>query len=145
MKLARYSPFVNLGRLTDFSPLIRQPIAGFPAMAQLFEDLFPAATAVNGRLAMDLHEDADNFYARFEVPGVKKDGLKVEVREGVLTVSAKRQDKDGDSQSASILSRSMTLPDGVQDESISAKQENGMLTVTLPKQEKRKPRLISVH
>ena len=76
---------------------------------------------------------------------MKKDGLKVEVREGVLTVSAERQDKDGDSQSASILSRSMTLPDGVQDESISAKQENGMLTVTLPKQEKRKPRLISVH
>jgi HSP20 family protein len=145
MKLARYSPSLNLGRLADFSPMIRQPFAGFPAMAQLFEDFFPVSTTLHSRLAMDLHEDADTFYARFEVPGVKKDGVKVEVREGVLSVSAERHDKDGDTQSTFTLSRSIKLPDSVQDDAISAKLEDGMLTITLPKQEKRKPRVISVN
>ncbi|MCA1963388.1 MAG: Hsp20/alpha crystallin family protein [Prosthecobacter sp.] len=145
MKLARYTPTLNLGRMADLSPLFRQPFSGFPAMAQLFEDFFPVSTAMASRLAMDLSEDDDNFYARFEVPGVKKDGVKVEVRDGVLAVSAERHDKEGDTQSTFTLSRSITLPDSVQDDAISAKLEDGILTITLPKQEKRKPRLISVN
>jgi HSP20 family protein len=145
MKLARYTPSLNLGRVADFGPWLRQPFAGLPAMAQLFEDFFPAATAPVSRLALDLHEDLDNFYARFEVPGVKKEGVKVEVREGVLSVSAERRDKDGDTESTFTLSRSISLPDSVQDDAISARLEDGILTVTLPKQEQRKPRLISVN
>ena len=145
MKLARYTPSLHLGRVADFGPWLRQPFAGLPAMAQLFEDFFPATTASASRLALDLHEDPDNFYARFEVPGVKKDGVKVEVREGVLSVSAERRDKDGDTESTFTLSRSISLPDSVQDDAISAKLEDGILTVTLPKQEERKPRLISVN
>lgn len=145
MKLARYTPALNLGRMADLSPLLRQPFAGLPAMAQLFEDFFPVSTAAASRLAMDLHEDGDNFYARFEVPGVKKDGVKVEVRDGVLTVSAERHEKEGDTQSTFTLSRSITLPDSAQDDAISARLEDGILTITLPKQEKRKPRLISVN
>jgi HSP20 family protein len=146
MKLIRSNPALNLGRATDFGPWLRHPFAGIPAVAQLLEDFFPATTApAAGRLATDLHEDANNFYARFELPGVKKDAVKVELREGVLTVSAERRVKTGENESAYTLSRSLSLPETVNAEGISAKLEDGLLTVTLPKQEQRKPKLIAIN
>ena len=62
MKLARYTPTLNLGRVSDLGPWLRQPLAGLPAMAQLFEDFFPSTTS--NRLATDLFEDAENYIAR---------------------------------------------------------------------------------
>jgi HSP20 family protein len=147
MKLIRSNPALNLGRVADFGPWLRHPLAGLPAVAQLLEDFFPAAptSPSNGRLATDLHEDSGNFYARFELPGVKKDAVKVELREGVLTVSAERRVKSGENESTYTLSRSLSLPETVNAEGISAKLEDGLLTVTLPKQEQRKPKLIAVN
>lgn len=147
MKLIRSNPALNLGRsVSDFGPWLRHPFAGFPAMAQLLEDFFPSsASPSNARLATDLHEDANHFYARFELPGVKKDAVKVELREGVLTVTAERRERAGENTSSVTLSRSITLPDAVQEEAISARLEDGILTVSLPKQEHRKPRLITVN
>jgi HSP20 family protein len=147
MKLIRSNPALNLGRAADFGPWLRHPFAGIPAVAQLLEDFFPAATTSPsaGRLVTDLHEDANNFYARFELPGVKKDAVKVELREGVLTISAERRVKSGETDSAYTLSRSLSLPETVNAEGISAKLEDGLLTVTLPKQEQRKPKLIAIN
>ena len=146
MKLIRSNPALNLGRAADFGPWLRHPFAGIPAVAQLLEDFFPATTSPTaGRLATDLHEDAGNFYARFELPGVKKDAVKVELREGVLTVSAERRVKSGETESTYTLSRSLSLPETVNAEGISAKLEDGLLTVTLPKQKQRKPKLIAVN
>jgi HSP20 family protein len=143
MKIARCTPAFQFGRTPDFGPWLRHPLAGLPAMAQLFENFLPA-TAPN-RLPTDLYEDADHYHARFEMPGVKKDAVKIELHERVLTITADRRLQEGEAEITHTLSRALTLPDSVQEESITAKLEDGLLTVTLPKQENRKPKIISVH
>lgn len=143
MKLTRHTPSLHLGRVADFGPWLRQPLAGFPAVAQLLEDFFPTPAAPG--LSTDLFEDKDHFFARFELPGVKKEAVKVELRERALSVSAERRDKSGESETAYTLSRVIALPDLVQEDAISAKLEDGILTVTLPKHEQRKPKVISVN
>ncbi|MCX6857450.1 MAG: Hsp20/alpha crystallin family protein [Verrucomicrobia bacterium] len=112
-------------------------------MAQLFEDFLPATNSSN--LVTDLHEDTDHFHARFELPGVKKDAVKIELHERVLTVTAERVVKAGEKELSRTFTRSLALPEIVQEDGITAKLEDGILSVTLPKQESRKPKVISVN
>ncbi|MES2507647.1 MAG: Hsp20/alpha crystallin family protein [Verrucomicrobiota bacterium] len=142
MKLARYTPSFDLGRVADFDQWLRHPFAGFPAVGQLLGEFLPGAA---GRLAADVYEDQDNYYARFELPGVKKEDVKVEVNDRLLTVSTQRQTKAEGQEESYSLSRSISVPESVRADAIAAKMEDGILTVTLPKQEERKPKLIQVN
>ncbi|HCN77265.1 MAG TPA: heat-shock protein Hsp20 [Verrucomicrobiales bacterium] len=142
MKITRFNPSLNLGRVADFDQWVRNPFAAFPLMGQLLGDFAPAFTS--GRPATDVHEDKDNYYARFELPGVKKEDLKVEIHDRLLNVSAERKEKNGEQESSFTLCRSISVPEGVNAEGISARLEDGILVVTLPKQEHRKPKLIEI-
>jgi len=141
MKLTRYTPSFDLGRVADFDQWLRHPFASFPAVGQLLGEFLPNGS---GRLATDVHEDQNNYYASFELPGVKKEDVKVEVHDRLLTVSADRREKEDDKEQSFSLSRSVSVPEGVRADAIAAKLEDGILTVTLPKQESRKPKLIEV-
>lgn len=88
----------------------------------------------------DLYEDKDNYYVRMEFPGFKKKDLNVDLEREVLTVSAEH--KEG--ENASTFSRSVTIPEGISQEQVAAKYEDGVLTVSLPKQEERKPKAIPI-
>lgn len=92
------------------------------------------------RFPVDVYEDRDNTYVRAELPGVNRDAINVEMVEGYLNLSATR--KDGEREFS--FSRSVSIPELVQADKVSAAYENGVLTVTLPKQEKSKPRKIAV-
>ena len=94
----------------------------------------------------DFYEDKDNFYFRAELPGLKKDDVRVELGDGVLTVSGARKGfaADGAEETANEFSRSVSVPARVKDESIVARYEDGILTVTLPKAEEVKPKRITV-
>ena len=142
MKLTRYSPAFDLSRVADFDQWLRHPFAGFPSVSQFFNDFLPAGAST--RLAIDVHEDKDNFYTRFELPAVKKEDVKVEIHDRLLTVTADRREKVGEAEQVINLSRSISVPEGVKSDAIAAKLEDGVLTVTLPKQEHRKPKLIEV-
>jgi HSP20 family protein len=128
--------------VADFDQWLRNPFATFPAVGQFLNDFVSAGQGT--RLAADVHEDKDNFYARFELPGLKKEDVKVEIHDRLLTVSADRRDKEGESEQTFSLTRSISVPEGVRGEAISAKLQDGVLTVTLPKQESRKPRSIEI-
>lgn len=144
MKLTRYTPSFDLGRVADFDQWLRDPFAGFPAVGQFITDLMSDGSG-GRRLLADVHEDADNYYARFELPGVKKDDLKIEVHNQLLTVTAERRETaDGEGERSLTLSRAISVPEGVNDDAIGAKLEDGILTVTLPKQEHRKPKVIEI-
>jgi len=98
-------------------------------------------------LRLDLHEDESNFYARFEMPGVSKKDVSIELERDVLKVSASRFDKATGEDAEDLetrMSRSLTLPDAADVEGIAAKLADGLLTVTLPKREETKPRTIAV-
>ncbi|MFA5056580.1 MAG: Hsp20/alpha crystallin family protein [Opitutaceae bacterium] len=98
------------------------------------------------RFPVDLYEDRDNTYVRAELPGVNRDDINVEMADGYLTISASRkhQAADGKDEQAFSLSRSVSIPEDVHADKVSAAYENGVLTVTLPKKEEAKPRKVSV-
>ena len=142
MKLIRYNnPFSSLGRVADFDDWFRNPFGSLPSLSRFFDWNNGSGT---GSLATDIHEDKDNYLARFEMPGVKKEDVKVELNDRLLTVSAEKKEKTGEEESSFSYSRSISVPDSVKADSISAKLEDGILTVTLPKSEERKPRNIEL-
>jgi HSP20 family protein len=99
-----------------------------------------AAPAFSPRFPVDLYEDKDNTYVRAELPGVSRDAINIEMVDGYLNISASRKQ---DEESFS-LNRSVSIPEAVQADKVAATYENGVLTVTLPKQEQAKPRKIAI-
>ncbi len=89
---------------------------------------------------VDLYEDKDNTYVRAELPGVARDAINIEMVDGYLNISASR--KQGEESFG--INRSISIPEAVQADKVSAAYENGVLTVTLPKQEQAKPRKIAI-
>lgn len=145
MKLIRTNPF-GINRVSEFEQWVRHPFAGLPSLSSFINNLGEVFPGVSGdKLAVDVHEDKDNYFASFEVPGVKKEDVKIELNNGLLTVSAEKREKDGEKESSFSLTRSVSVPDGVNAEAIAAKLEDGILTVTLPKQERSKPRTIALN
>lgn len=143
MKLTRCNPSGYApAQVADFDQWLRNPFASFSAFGSLFDPGF--SSIAPARLATDVYEDVDNYYARFEVPGVKKEDVKVELHDRLLTVSVEKREKSEQSEQSYTLSRSVSVPDSVEPDRIGAKLEDGLLTVTLPKQEQRKPRAIQV-
>lgn len=125
--LANRSPWTSLESEVD--RLFQAALADIPATA--FAPCFP----------VDLHEDKDNTYVRAELPGVGREAVNVEMVDGYLNINATR--KQGEESFS--LSRSVAIPEAVQADKVSATYENGVLTVTLPKQEQAKPRKIAVN
>jgi HSP20 family protein len=100
-----------------------------------------AATCSEG-IAADLHEDADHYYVCLEVPGIKRQDLAVELKDRMLTVSGQRFWKRGEGEAGQPFSRTVALPTSIVWENITARLEDGILTITLPKSEHIKPRII---
>jgi HSP20 family protein len=91
----------------------------------------------------DFYEDAENYRAVMELPGVKKADLKVEVEHSVLTVSGKRPLRPGGEGDEKFF-RSISVPDSVDSSKIQAELRDGLLLVVLPKDESQKVRTIEV-
>ena len=98
-------------------------------------------TASNLRLATDFYEDDDHFYARVELPGAKKEEIKVELEKDLLGIRYERESDDDETVS---YRRDLQVPDGIEADKINAKLEDGILTITLPKGEAAKPHEIVV-
>ncbi|HKB92175.1 MAG TPA: Hsp20/alpha crystallin family protein [Opitutaceae bacterium] len=98
------------------------------------------------RFPVDLYGDKENTYVRAELPGVDRKDINVEIVDGYLTITARRESKttEGDGQESVSFSRSIDLQDDVQTDKVAAAYENGVLTVTLPKKEEAKPKKVTV-
>jgi len=94
--------------------------------------------------AVDLYEDDNNFYARIELPGVKKKEIDVKLENALLTISGNQKSTKKEGEQNLSFNRSFSIPDGIQGDKIKATYEDGILTVTLPKVELSKPKLIEV-
>jgi HSP20 family protein len=88
----------------------------------------------------DVRETGESFIVEAEMPGVKKDNVQIVCHEGVLTVSVKTEEtaerKDDEylrrERFTGEASRSFALRN-INEENISAKMEDGILTIMLPK------------
>ena len=135
-RLTRYSYPATLFRA-------RTPWSGLESeVDRLFETaLADLATPAAPRFPVDLYEDKDNVFVRAELPGVSREAVSLELVENYLTLTATR--KDGEQEFT--LTRSVSLPENVQADKVTAALEHGILTVTLPKQEQAKPRKIAIN
>jgi HSP20 family protein len=89
-------------------------------------------------------EDQDNYQVQIDLPGVKKDEVKIQVEGDQLSIEAVRHHKFAGQDQSFNISRAFTIPDDVNHEQISAEQVDGVLSLTLPKKEETKPKTISV-
>jgi HSP20 family protein len=94
--------------------------------------------------AVDLYEDEHNFYVRFELPGIRKDQVDLELENSVLTITGEEETEEESKVSRTQFERSISVPDGVALEKVSAEMKDGILMVTMPKAESHKPRQINV-
>jgi HSP20 family protein len=102
--------------------------------------------------AMDLVEEDGRFVLRADLPGIGEQDVSIELEDNVLTISGHRSSEHEDrrdgyyriERASGSFSRSLTLPDGVDPQSIEASFENGVLEVAIPKPEARKPHRVAI-
>src|SRR5689334_18375389 len=96
---------------------------------------------------MDLVETEDHLVLRADLPGLDRDDVDIEVKDGVLTVSGERKAEHDErtdgfyrvERAFGTFSRSMSLPQRIDADRITATFEKGVLEVRIPKPEERKP------
>src|SRR4051812_36750565 len=101
---------------------------------------------------MDLVETEDHYLLKADLPGMKQEDVSIEFNEGTLTLSGERRSDYERKEkgffrlerSFGKFSRSLTLPEGIDPDKIQAEFHDGVLEVTIPKPEQRKPRRIEV-
>lgn len=128
-------------------------------MNQLFEDTFSRTRGRDEALgkgmwtpAVDIFETEDAVVVKAEIPGVERDQIAVEIKDGILTLHGERKfEKEVKEENYHRIERaygtfhrSFSLPSSVDEEKISAKFKEGVLEVTLPKKEREKPKQIKV-
>ena len=145
MELMRYDPWLNLSRpewlLRFLSSDWMEPFSD--------EESWATAGFVP---AVDIIERDNEYVLEAEVPGLKKDEIRIDLKDGVLTISGERKYEDEEKKDKytrvercyGSFTRSFTLPDHVETDKIDASYKDGVLTVTLPKGEKARPKAIDV-
>ena len=96
----------------------------------------------------DVLEKEDGYELAVDLPGFKKEDIKIELVDNVLEISAETSSENEDKKDGSYIRREryqgrqvrrMVVPDGTKEEDIKASFENGVLKVELPKPEEIKP------
>jgi HSP20 family protein len=102
--------------------------------------------------AMDLVESGDHFVLRADLPGMSEDDVSIEFEDGTLTISGERKAEHQEQEEGfhrverafGAFSRSLTLPQGIDPDAVTAGFDRGVLEVRIPKPEQRKPRRIEI-
>ncbi|KAI0920151.1 hypothetical protein AcW1_001969 [Taiwanofungus camphoratus] len=141
----------------SLSTFFYEPFYTLADFDRLFDEAFSARASgptnrqvqrqddVSGSLRprMDLHENTqtNTVTATFELPGLTKENVQIDVHNGVLRVSGESKiSSDRDANGFAVrerrygkFSRSIPVPQGIKSEEIKASMENGILAVTFPK------------
>ena len=123
-------------------------------MQRLFEGLSGGTTpyAHAGVFPLtNVSEDPDNYYVRAELPGIKTEELDISVTADGISISGERKITPTEGatyhrreRESGTFSRMISHPGPVETDKVEASSKDGILTITLPKAEKAKPRQISV-
>lgn len=93
---------------------------------------------------VDVYGDDASYFLVAELPGITKEDVELKLENAVLTIDAKRKKGEGENARVFSVTRSITVGDDINPDEVIAKMENGILTVTLPKVEERKPKSIAI-
>ena len=141
--IIRWNPFNELSSMQQM-------------MERFFDDMwrpFAASDAGTHTLAIDVHEDDNNYTVVTSLPGVKAENVNVRLDGNVLVVEGEIPEEipSGEDKRTLVRERrygkflrSIRLPQSVDTEKVEAVYNDGVLTLTLAKVETVKPKVITV-
>ena len=103
--------------------------------------------------AVDIKEEDDQYLLIADIPGVDPKDIDIHMDSNILTIKGERNSELKTEQEGfkrierkhGVFYRRFTMPEGVNADSVNANSNNGVLTVSIPKQEAVQPRKISVN
>ena len=131
-------------------------LSPFFAFSRRFNDLLPDGPSESGDQmilpAMDVAESEDSLTIHAELPGLKKDEVKITIENGVLTLSGEKrlvkEEKKNDfhlvERRYGTFRRQITLPSQMDPDKAKASFEDGVLKVEIPKLEIAKPKQLEI-
>ena len=130
MTLIKYEPFKEL---ENFDDKIQSLLNTFPDFNSEYEESFYPK--------IDISEDEKNIYVDSELPGIKKNDIKITLNDNILTISGEkkieRKEKDlsfyRTERTYGAFSRSFTIPGDIYPDTIDAKFEDGILKLVIEK------------
>lgn len=141
--IARLEPFRGLSTLQDqFNRLFNES----------FRTHSEESALTSWAPAVDIYETPNELVVKADLPDVNEKDIDVRVENNLLTIRGERKFEKSVSEENFLrvertygsFSRSFSLPNTVNAETIGAEYKNGVLTVTLPKREESKPRQVKV-
>lgn len=145
MALVRWK---HRGELSPFSAL-RDLETQF---GRLFDEFAEGGGPRSWSPAIDLTEKEDTYEIEADLPGMKKEDIELVVVDNLVTIKGERKSQTEARREGyhrferqyGSFTRTFEIPGGFQGDAITAKFEDGVLRVTLPKREEMKPRQIEV-
>jgi HSP20 family protein len=100
----------------------------------------------------DILEDNDKYYLNIDLPGIKKEDVKINYSNGQLSVSGERKQESEEKnlkfhrseRSYGKYFRSFTLPQKIKENEIDAEFKDGQLKISIPKSEEAKPKQLEI-
>ena len=143
MVLQRWYPVANIRRRENTMDRVWRDLWGWPLVA----------TGVGNRsLPLDVEQDDDKVVVRASLPGVRPEDIQVTTEDGVLTIEAEAVEETESKEPDYLVRerrdgsyhRSVRLPDNVDAEKADSRYEHGVLTISFPKQEAKKPKRLEI-
>jgi HSP20 family protein len=124
----------------------------FRDLDRLAQQMLGAAGTTNrpAVMPMDAWREGDRFVIEFDLPGISRESLDIDVERNVLTVRAERVARNGDwerlasERPTGVFSRQLVLGDNLDLDHIEASYDAGVLRLVVPVAERAKPRKVTV-
>jgi HSP20 family protein len=145
----------SIARYTDYP----SGLFGLQRLNRLLDEAFTGAFPEQGSAITsawfaptDVSEDANNLQISMEIPGVRPEDVRISLENNLLTVRGEKKQEAEErnervhryERSYGTFERTFALPNTVDVDRISAKYENGILRISIPKSERARPREIPV-
>lgn len=142
MKLIRYTD------LNDWESLFGDPFGAFAPLLRSAAN--PARRAAASRAlptGVEWFEDDGHYHARLEVPGVKREQLRLDVEDGLVRLTRESGETSGEGETVRTSRHEQVLrcPEGIRADAIEARLADGVLQLSFPKEEVRKPVSITIN
>ena len=128
----------------------RRSSAGLPEFDTLFNQFFRSEGGTTWHAPVSIWEAENTFHVEVDAPGVTQEGVEITFDKGTLQISLERKTPEGDRTSwhnergYGKVSRSFSLPETVDPNTITAELTNGVLHVTITKLPEAQPKKIDV-
>ena len=121
-------------------PFDRRESSLFDMLDNFERNFFGSSSNTASSFRTDIRDAGDKFILEAELPGFKKEDIQLDLKDGILTISAQHSDENEEKGSSYIrrerrygsFSRSFDVS-GIQEDHITAAHNNGVLELTLPK------------